>query len=180
MKPALFLDRDGALIEEREYLCDPEQVVLFPEAIPALTRFRDAGWALVLVTNQSGVGRGYFTLEQVHRVHERLQQLLSAGGIHWDAIHIAPEAPDQPSLGRKPSPYFLQLSAHELNLDLAHSIMAGDKASDVLCGRNAGVRESYLLLTGYGNRSLAQWPSEQPLPPTAQNLLDLANQVLGS
>ena len=107
MKAAVFLDRDGTLIEERDYLSEPDQVALLPGAVDALRRLQDAGFLLFLVTNQSGVGRGFFTLDDVRRVHRRLLELLEPSGVRFADIYIAPEAPDQPSRGRKPSPQFL-------------------------------------------------------------------------
>ena len=150
---AVFLDRDGTLIEDKDYLKSPEEVVLFPGAAEALRALHDAGYLLVLVTNQSGVGRGYFSLEDVFRVHEHLQSLLAAGGVRLDSIYVAPEAPGQPILGRKPSPRFLLDARDSLGIDLARSYMVGDKAADVECGRRAGVASSILVRTGYGART---------------------------
>jgi D-glycero-D-manno-heptose 1,7-bisphosphate phosphatase len=149
---AVFLDRDGTLIEEREYLSRPEQVALFPGAATALRRLREAGFRLVLVSNQSGVGRGYFTLEDVARVNAHLEALLEKDGAPLDAIYIAPEAPDQPSRGRKPSPQFLFDARDAFGLDLAQSYMIGDKLIDLECGWNAGVKTSILVRTGYGRK----------------------------
>src|SRR5512133_1038021 len=99
---AVFLDRDGTLIEEAHYLSRPEQVVVFPGAGAALKQLQEAGFKLFLVTNQSGVGRGYFTLADVEAVHARLTAELGAAGAGFEKIYVAPEAPDQPSRGRKP------------------------------------------------------------------------------
>lgn len=147
---AIFLDRDGTLIEERNYLKDPAEVVLLPGAAQGLQQLQAAGFALVLVTNQSGVGRGYFTMADVARVQVRLDELLAAHGVKITKVYVAPEAPDQPSRGRKPSPQFLWDARDELNLDLACSYMIGDKLIDLECGWNAGVRRSLLVRTGYG------------------------------
>ena len=151
MHPAVFLDRDGTLIEEREYLHKPEEVVVFPGAIDGLKRLQDGGFKLVMVTNQSGVGRGYFTMTDVEKVHEHIRGLLAQSGVRFDQIFIAPEAPDQPSRGRKPSPQFLFDARDQLNLDLGASYMIGDKLIDLECGWNAGVRKSILVRTGYGS-----------------------------
>ena len=150
MKRAVFLDRDGTLIEEKEYLSRPDQVVIIRGAGPALRRLQEAGFALFLVTNQSGVGRGYFTLEDVEQVHRYLLGELARAGVHFGKIYIAPEAPDQPSRGRKPSPQFLFEAREEFGLDLAESFMIGDKRIDLECGWNAGVKRSILVRTGYG------------------------------
>lgn len=148
--PAVFLDRDGTLIEERHYLSRPEQVALFPGAAAALQRLRDAGFKLFLVTNQSGVGRGYFTLADVEAVHARLRELLAPAGVWFDHVYIAPESPDQPSRYRKPSPQALWDARDAFGVDLARSFMIGDKLIDLECGWNAGVSKSILVRTGYG------------------------------
>ena len=123
MKPAVFFDRDGVLIEERNYLHRVEDVVFLPGVAAALKRLQDAGLKLFIVSNQSGVGRGYFTLADVERVNEHLRRELARAGVYFEKIYIAPEAPDQPSRGRKPSPQFLFDARDELDLDLKESFM---------------------------------------------------------
>ena len=150
MKPAVFLDRDGVLIEERNYLHRVEDVAILPGVAAALKRLADAGLKLFIVSNQSGVGRGYFTLADVERVNEHLRRELARAGVRLEKIYIAPEAPDQPSRGRKPSPQFLFDARDEFNLNLAESFMVGDKLIDLECGWNAGVKQSILVRTGYG------------------------------
>jgi len=150
---AVFLDRDGTLIEEKEYLGDPAGVVVFPGVGPALRRLMDAGFLLFIVTNQAGIGRGYYTVDDMHRVNARLTELLAKDGVRFEKIYFAPEAPDQPSRGRKPSPQFLLDARDEFGLDLAQSYMIGDKLIDLECGWNAGVKRSILVRTGYG----AEW-----------------------
>ncbi len=150
MKPAVFLDRDGTLIAEKNYLCRPEDVEVFPGTGAALKRLQDAGFMLFMVSNQSGVGRGYFTLADVDRVNEHLGRELACDGVRFEKIYIAPEAPDQPSRGRKPSPQFLFDARDEFGLNLAESFMVGDKLIDLECGWNAGVKKSILVRTGYG------------------------------
>ena len=150
MNRAVFLDRDGTLIEDKDYLHRPEEVVIYPGVAPALKRLQDAGFKLFIVTNQSGVGRGYFTIEDVQRVHDRLCRELARDGVRFEKIYIAPEAPDAPSRGRKPSPQFLFDARDEFGLDLAQSYTIGDKLIDLECGWNAGVKQSVLVRTGYG------------------------------
>ena len=152
---AVFLDRDGTLIEEREYLKDPKQVAFYPGAVGGLEKLRDAGFKLFLVTNQSGVGRGYFTLTDMQRVHDHITDELARSGVTFEKIYFAPEHPDQPSRGRKPSPQFLFDARDEFGVDLAQSYMIGDKLIDLECGWNAGVRKSILVRTGYGARTAA-------------------------
>jgi D-glycero-D-manno-heptose 1,7-bisphosphate phosphatase len=150
MNRAIFLDRDGTLIAEKNYLCRPEDVEIFPGAGGALKRLADAGFKLFIVSNQSGVGRGYFTLAEVGRVNEHLGRELARDGVRLEKIYIAPEAPGQPSRGRKPSPQFLFDARDEFDLNLAESFMVGDKLIDLECGWNAGVKKSILVRTGYG------------------------------
>ena len=150
MSRAVFLDRDGTIIEERNYLCRVEDVVIFPGVGAALARLRQAGFKLFIVSNQSGVGRGYFTLADVERVNEHLAQELGREQVRFERIYVAPEAPDAPSRGRKPSPQFLLDARDEFGLDLAQSYMIGDKLIDLECGWNAGLRKSLLVRTGYG------------------------------
>src|SRR5438045_2018027 len=107
MKRAVFLDRDGTLIADKDYLSRPEDVVIFPVAVAALKRLQHAGFDLFIVTNQSGVGRGYFALKDVERVHHHLLGEFAREGVCFKKIYVAPEAPEEPSRGRKPSPQFL-------------------------------------------------------------------------
>jgi D-glycero-D-manno-heptose 1,7-bisphosphate phosphatase len=158
MTRAVFLDRDGTLIEERNYLHRPEEVRVLPGAAAALRRLQEAGFRLFILTNQSGVGRAYFTLADVERVHERLAAEFGRAGVRFDRIYVAPEAPDQPSRGRKPSPRFLFDARDEFGVDLAQSYIIGDKLIDLECGWNAGVKQALLVRTGYG----AELEHEQP------------------
>lgn len=150
MNRAVFLDRDGTLNVDRHYLSRPEQFELIPGTGPALRRLQDAGFLLVVVTNQSGIGRGYYTEADLHAVNARMNELLAPLGVRFEKIYYAPEAPEVPSHGRKPSPDFLFDARDELGVDLARSFMVGDKVIDLECGWNAGVRQSLLVRTGYG------------------------------
>lgn len=147
---AIFLDRDGTLIEEKKYLHRPQDVAIFPGAAAGLRNLQDAGFMLFLVTNQSGVGRGWFTLDDVAAVHDRLKSDLAQDGVRLDKIYVAPEAPEQPSLWRKPSPQFLLDARDEFGLRLENSYFIGDKLIDLECGWNAGVKTSILVRSGYG------------------------------
>jgi len=150
MNRAVFLDRDGTLIVEKNYLSKPEDVVIFPGAAVALKKLQDAGFRLFIVSNQSGVGRGYFTLADVENVHRHLAREFARDGVRFEKIYVAPEAPGQPSHGRKPSPQFLFDARDEFGLDLAQSYTIGDKLTDLESGWNAGVRKAILVRTGYG------------------------------
>ena len=149
LKTALFIDRDGTLMEEVDHCCDPAQVRAYPGAAEELERARTLGWLVIIVTNQSGIGRGYFTVEQFESVQRELIRQL--GGF-IDASYMAPDHPDNPSPRRKPSPGMLLEAAAEHGIDLSASWMIGDKAIDIECGHNAGTR-TILVETGYGKKT---------------------------
>jgi D-glycero-D-manno-heptose 1,7-bisphosphate phosphatase len=147
---AVFLDRDGTIIVERNYLSDPAQVEVFPGAGGALKRLQDHDFLLFIVTNQSGIGRGYYSVQDMLAVNDRLLAILARDGVKIQKIYFAPEAPDQPSRGRKPSPQFLFDARDEFDLDLSRSYLVGDKLIDLECGWNAKLRMPLLVRTGYG------------------------------
>lgn len=152
MKPGVFLDRDGVLIEDVPYLTDPAQVRLREGAAEALSRLREAGFALVVVTNQSAIGRGMLSSQRLEEIHRRLTELLEREGAWLDAIYHCPEPPrsDDRSViehhDRKPGPGMLLRAARELDIDLRRSWMVGDMLSDALAGRNAGVARVALMV----------------------------------
>ena len=150
MKRALFLDRDGTLIVDKHYLHRPDEVEFIPGSAEGLRDLIARGFHLFIVTNQSGVGRGYFTLADVDRVHAHIEAELAAEDVVFDGIYVAPEAPDQPSRGRKPSPAFLQDAARDFDIDLSRSYVVGDKVIDLETGWNAGCARSLLVRTGEG------------------------------
>jgi D-glycero-D-manno-heptose 1,7-bisphosphate phosphatase len=178
MKPAVFLDRDGTLIAEKNYLRRPEDVVILPGAAAGLQRLGNAGFKLFIVSNQSGVGRGYFTLADVERVNEHLRRELAGAGVRLEKIYIAPEAPDQPSRGRKPLPQFLFDARDEFNLNLAESFMVGDKLIDLECGWNAGVKKSILVRTGYGAKLEREEPEKLKRAVVVDDLSGAADWIL--
>ena len=175
---AVFLDRDGTLIEDKDYLSHPDEVVIYPGVPEALRRLMDAGFKLVIVTNQSGVGRGYFSLADLEKVHNHLTEQFRRHGVRFDRIYIAPEAPDQPSRGRKPSPQFLFDARDELRLDLQRSYMIGDKLIDLACGWNAGVKRSILVRTGYGAKVESQRTPELARAIVVDDLPAAADWIL--
>jgi D-glycero-D-manno-heptose 1,7-bisphosphate phosphatase len=150
LKPAVFLDRDGTLIHEKDHLHHVEDVWIFAGAAETLRQLMDAGFLLFIITNQSGVGRGYFTMEDMNSVHRHISAELAVAGARFEKFYVAPELPGQPSRGRKPLPQFLFDARDEFGLDLARSYMVGDKLIDLQCGWNAGVKKSILVRTGYG------------------------------
>jgi D-glycero-D-manno-heptose 1,7-bisphosphate phosphatase len=155
-REAVFLDRDGTLIEEVNYLSSPEQVRLIPGAADAVRRLNDACVLVVVVTNQAGVARGYFPESRVGEVHARLAALLAEHGAHIDAFYHCPHHPTA-GVGayrvacdcRKPKPGLLLTAARELDIDLSRSWMIGDKLCDAAAGEAAGCR-SILVRTGHG------------------------------
>jgi len=140
MSKALFLDRDGTLILDKVYLADPAGVELIPGTIEALRHARDLGYMLFLFTNQSGIGRGYHTIEDTHRVNARMEELIGLGSPLFDAVCIAPEAPDQPAVYRKPSPRFILEMRARHGLDPAQCWMVGDSAADIGAALAARIR----------------------------------------
>jgi D-glycero-D-manno-heptose 1,7-bisphosphate phosphatase len=150
LKRAVFLDRDGTLIEDKDYLNRIDQVRLLPGVPEGLRVLQEAGFLLIMVTNQSGIGRGYFTVADLESVHQHLCTVLESKGVKITKIYFAPESPGQPSRGRKPSPQFLLDAEQEFGLDLGACYMVGDKWIDLECGWNAGVRQCLLVRTGYG------------------------------
>jgi D-glycero-D-manno-heptose 1,7-bisphosphate phosphatase len=178
MNRAVFLDRDGTLIVEKNYLHKPEEVEIFPGAGAALKKLADAGFKLIIVTNQSGIGRGYYTLADAERVNEHVANLLARDGVRFEKIYIAPEAPDQPSRVRKPSPQFLFDARDEFDLNLAESFMVGDKLIDLECGWNAGVKKSILVRTGYGAELEKESKDDLPRAFVVDGLTEMADWIL--
>ena len=174
---AVFLDRDGTLIEEKNYLCRVEDVEIFPGTAAALGRLCRAGFKLFIVSNQSGVGRGYFTMAEVDKVNGHLLRELGSEA-RFERICIAPEAPDAPSRGRKPSPQFLLDARDEFGVDLAQSYMIGDKLIDLECGWNAGVRKSILVRTGYGAELERKSAAKLAAAVVVDNLTTAADWIL--
>lgn len=150
MNRAIFLDRDGTLNVDKNYLSNPADLIIIPGTSAALRRLMHAGYQLFIVTNQSGIGRGYYTLADMHAVNDKLCAELAKDRIRFEKIYFAPEAPEEPSRGRKPSPQFLFDARDEFGIDLTQSYMIGDKIIDLECGWNAGVKKSILVRTGYG------------------------------
>lgn len=147
---SVLLDRDGTIIEDKHYLADPAGVELLPGATEGLRRLVASGIRTFVVTNQSGIGRGYFSEEDYHACHAAMAQMLNAGGAPLADAAFCPHAPDVPCECRKPSPgMWFQLAAkHGLTRETA--VMVGDKDVDILFGRNAGLAGTVLVLTGNG------------------------------
>lgn len=152
---AVFLDRDGTIMEDANYVGKVDQVVLIPKAVSSLKRLQDAGYKLFVITNQSGVGRGYFTREAVESIHAHLNEQFNEAGVGFERYYICPHHPEDNCDCRKPKPKFLLDAAREYGLDLSRCFMIGDRASDIQAGLNAGAR-TILVLTGVGPETLAK------------------------
>jgi D-glycero-D-manno-heptose 1,7-bisphosphate phosphatase len=162
VRAAVFLDRDGTLIEEVGYLDSLERLRLFPFSVDAVRLLNRAGFAVVVVTNQSGVARGYFDEPVVESTHRHLADVLARGGARVDGFYYCPHHPDGRVAAyrmacdcRKPRPGLLLRAARELNVALPRSFVVGDRAHDIATGVNAGVR-GVLVRTGYGRAHEAE------------------------
>lgn len=145
----VLLDRDGTVIVDKHYLSDPEQVEFLPGVVEGLRRMADLGWGLVLLTNQSGVGRGYFDVKSVDLVHERLSEMLRGAGLRFDGIYHCPHAPEEECACRKPASGMAEQAAADLGFELGDCVVVGDKEADVRLGKNIGAF-SILVRTGKG------------------------------
>jgi histidinol-phosphate phosphatase family protein len=155
MRPAVFLDRDGTINEERIYLRDPAEFKLLPGAGQAIRRLNQAGWAVVVVSNQSGLARGYFSAETLAAIHQRLTQDLAREEAYLDGIYVCPHQPADGCACRKPGLALFEQAARELSLNLAESVFIGDKMTDLQPGYRLG-RPTTLVLTGHGQAEWAQ------------------------
>ena len=154
-RKAAFVDRDGVIIADSGYLYRPETLVLLPGAIEGLQRLQAAGYLLVVITNQSGIARGFYTEADYRRFTAHMQQCLASEGVQLAAVEFCPHLPDAQIARyrrdcdcRKPRPGMLQRAAAALNIDLACSILVGDRASDIQAGRSAGVARCWLVRSG--------------------------------
>ena len=152
-RPALFLDRDGTVIDEAPYLAQPELVRVIPAAAAAIARANELGVPVVVVTNQSGIERGFFDWHTYAAVEDAVAVAVTDAGGRLDAVYACPRMPAEPlPFGRKPDPGMLTAAAEDLNLDLARSWIAGDCATDIEAGRRAGLCGGWLVPTGFGPR----------------------------
>src|SRR5437899_10229489 len=136
--PAIFVDRDGTIMQDVDYCSDPQEVKIFPGVREALRRLKSNGFKLIIITNQSGIGRGFFTIKQYRAVEAEVLQQLGDGLI--DATYFCPDIPGQHSSCRKPAPGMILQATGEHQIDLSRSFFFGEKEIDAECGRNAGVR----------------------------------------
>ena len=144
MHRALFLDRDGTVIEDRGYMRAAEDVVLLPGAGEVLPKLAQKGWKLIVISNQSGVGRGIISRSEMQAVQTRFLEVASAAGIPITGSYFCPHTPGDNCICRKPSAWLLQEAARDHNIDLNASFMIGDRNSDIFCGKNAGCATIWL------------------------------------
>ncbi|OMH40121.1 D-glycero-alpha-D-manno-heptose-1,7-bisphosphate 7-phosphatase [Desulfurobacterium indicum] len=145
MQRAIFLDRDNTLIEDDGYIHEPEKVKLLPGVGEGLKLLKDAGFLLIVISNQSGIGRGYFKEEDFHAVNKKLNQLLKHYNVQIDDFFFCPHKPDEGCSCRKPEIGLFLRAAEKWNINLKESFMVGDKISDIEAGNRAGCKKSYLM-----------------------------------
>lgn len=170
LSAAVFIDRDGTIMQDADYCSHPKLVKIFPGVAEALERLSSKGFKLIIITNQSGIGRGFFTIDQYRAVESEVSRQL--GGSLIDATYFCPDVPGQHSSHRKPAPGMILQATREHQIDLARSFFIGDKEIDVECGRNAGVR-TIRVQTGLDRDitgSAADW--------TAKDLVEAAEIIL--
>lgn len=179
-RPAVFLDRDGTLIDEFGYLADPAGVVLFPGVAAALKQLGEWGLPRVLITNQSGVARELFSEEMLAAVHAELQRQLGLGGAALEGIYYCPHHPDLGAPAyrrgcecRKPAPGMYLQAAREMRLDLGRSVALGDTERDLLAAQRAGIPTRILVLTGKGQDTLDGWQAAGKSHPATHVFADL-------
>jgi D-glycero-D-manno-heptose 1,7-bisphosphate phosphatase len=185
-RPALFLDRDGTLVEERGYLDHLDLLHVYPWTADALRLARRAGFATVVVTNQSAIGRGIIDEAFLHRVHRELDARLAPSGAAIDAYYYCPHCVDatieryrQACRCRKPGPALVERACRELDLDPARSFTVGDRWSDVACGRAAGTR-AVLVRTGHGIHEGEAPPGGVGADAILNNLMEAVGWILRS
>lgn len=178
--PAVFLDRDSTIIEDMEYSTDPARLAPLPGAVEALKRLKEAGYRLVIVTNQSGVARGIFSEESLRTFHRRMLDMFERQGVKFDGLYYCPHFTEGASKEhvrecdcRKPAPGLLVRAARDLGLDLRRSWMVGDRPSDVGAGRAAGCR-TIRVLTGQPQQASDPEPDAivADLPAAARHIIE--------
>jgi D-glycero-D-manno-heptose 1,7-bisphosphate phosphatase len=175
-KPAVFLDRDGVIILEKDFQRDAERMEFYPDTVSSLKTI-DSRFAKIVISNQSGIARGYFTAEDVLEFNKHLSGRLNTEGIGIDAWYFCPHGPDDECLCRKPNPGMIVKAADEHSLDLNNSWIVGDKSSDIIAGQRAGIK-TILVRTGYSGKE----PGAEEIAPdfVADNLSGAVALINGS
>ncbi len=173
MNKAVFLDRDGTIMYDSGYVSDPEKVDIFEETVEALKALRDAGYLLVIVTNQSGLARGYFTQEDLDKVNSRMSGLFKGHGLEFDRIYVCPHMDEDRCTCRKPLPGLLFKASKELDIDITASFMIGNSRSDAHAGASAGCRLNFLIGGEKGSLSKDNTLSVDSLADAAEIILTI-------
>lgn len=155
LERAVFLDRDGTILKDCHFLSHPDHIQIYKGAIPALKKLSKQGWKLIIGTNQSGIGRGYFDLKVLKKIHDRLLSIFHKNHLSVDDIYFCPHHPDEKCDCRKPNIGMLLKAEKKHKLDLKKCVVVGDKASDIEWGKRAGAK-AILVLTGKGKKTRAQ------------------------
>ena len=155
MHPAIFLDRDGVIIENHpNYVRSWDQVFIYPQAITALKEIRESNYKIVIVTNQSAVGRNLISITTANEINNRLVSEIENNGGRIDGMFMCPHAPENGCYCRKPNPGLIFSAAYTLSIDLSRSVMIGDALTDLIAGQSAGIKQTILVLTGRGSKQL--------------------------
>jgi D-glycero-D-manno-heptose 1,7-bisphosphate phosphatase len=170
----VILDRDGTLIVERHYLSDPAQVELLPGTVKGLQLLAQFGLGLIMVTNQSGIGRGYFSKARLEEVHERVKELLAEHEILLDGIYVCPHVPEDDCPCRKPRAGLVAVAAAELGFDPSAGFVIGDKPCDIELGQAVRAR-TFLVRTGYGAKHEAEATTQADY--VVDNILEAAEII---
>jgi D-glycero-D-manno-heptose 1,7-bisphosphate phosphatase len=181
MLAAIFFDRDGVIIENQpEYVRCWADVFILPDALEALVKFSQSKYKLIMVTNQSVVGRGIISITTAWEINRRLLKVMRAAGARVDGIYMCPHAPDEQCSCRKPNPGLLLQASSDLAIDLSKSMMIGDAWTDLLAGQAAGISTNILVCTGRGDQQ-----NLSPVPPEISSflvfdtLIDTTSYILG-
>ena len=187
MKPAVFIDRDGTILDELGYVVPGSEIKIYPFSAPAIVKLSQAGFPVVVITNQGGIALGMYDHAFVDQTHKDLAEALADDGAEITAWYYCPHHPDgkvveftQVCECRKPGTKMLETAARELGLDLTRSWVVGDQWRDIELARRAGAR-GILVRTGYGAGLEANWPEEVARPPViCDDLMDAADHILSA
>ena len=172
---AVFLDRDGTICEDVNYLSRPEDLRLFPFTAEAVKLLNDKGFLVILITNQSGIARGFFDEKVLHQIHAKLKEELTKSNAKLDAIYFCPHSSSDNCDCRKPKTGMIEMAKQDFSLSLENSWIIGDKAIDVETGFNAQIKTA-LVLTGYGQTEAEKLKKKPDL--TAENLLQIVKMLI--
>ncbi|MCP8316131.1 MAG: HAD family hydrolase [archaeon] len=179
MNKAVFLDRDGTINKEIHYLIDPEKVELIPKAGKAIRMLNEAGFKVIIITNQSAISRNLLTPEKLEKIHDKLLDSLRYEGAKIDAIYYCPHNPNENCRCRKPKPGLIQAASQEHCISLRDSYIVGDKLIDVETGKNIGCK-AVLVLTGYGKEEVKAIKTNTKPDFIAEDLYSASEWILGN